>query len=143
MNIRAKLRLTMAISIGTAVVVGVVMFLSLQKLNTVRGEAARIQTLQKEVAELRSTTFEYLTYHEQRMYLQWLFKHAKITKLLDGLREEHKEPAALIEDIRQNHKNVGALFDMMTDPCGKPGRTAPCRPGKCGLNLPLARGRRS
>jgi Bacteriophytochrome (light-regulated signal transduction histidine kinase) len=114
MNIRAKLRLTMAISIGTAVVVGAVMFLSLQKLNTVRGEAAQIQTLQKEVAELHSTTFEYLTYHEQRMYLQWLSKHAKITKLLDGLREEHKEPAALIEEIRQNHKKVGALFDRMT-----------------------------
>jgi signal transduction histidine kinase len=114
MKIRTKLWITASISIATAVIVGAVMFLTLQKLNAVRGEAARIQTLQKEVAELQSTTFEYLTDREQRMYLHWLSKHARITKLLDGLQDEQKEPGALIEEIRLNHRKVGALFDMMT-----------------------------
>jgi len=114
MKIRTKLWITALISIATAVIVGVVMFLSLQKLNAVRGNASRIQTLQKEVAELRSTTFEYLTYHHQRMFLQWLSKHAKITKMLDGLHDEHEEAETIIEGIRESQKNVGALFDMMT-----------------------------
>lgn len=114
MKIRTKLWVTASVSIATAAIVGAVIFLSLQRLNAVRGEAARIQTLQKEVADLRSTTFEYLTYHEQRMYLQWLSKHARITKLLDGMQDVHKEAERIIEEIRQNHKNVGALFGMMT-----------------------------
>jgi len=114
MKIRTKLWVTASVSIATAVIVGAVIFLSLQRLNAVRGEVAWIQTLQKEVAELRSTTFEYLTYHEQRMHLQWLSKHEKITKLLDGLQDEHKEAIVLIEEIRRSHRNVGALFDMMT-----------------------------
>ena len=114
MKIRTKLWITASISIATALVVGAVIYLTLQKLNAVRGEAARIQTLQKEVAELQSTTFEYLTDHEQRKYLQWLSRHARITKLLDGLQDEQKEQRAIIGEIRLNHRKVGALFDMMT-----------------------------
>ena len=114
MKIRTKFWIAASISIATAVIVGAVMFLTLQKLNGVRGEAALIQMLQKEEAELRSTTFEYLTYHEERMYLQWLSKDAKIANLLGGLRDEHKEAVVLIEEIRRNHRKVGALFDMMT-----------------------------
>jgi signal transduction histidine kinase len=113
-KIRTKLWVTASVSIATAAIVGAVIFLSLQRLNVVRGEAARIQTLQKEVAELRSTTFEYLTYHEQRMYLQWLSKHARLTELLGGLWDEHKDAEAIVEEIRHNHKNVGVLFDLMT-----------------------------
>ena len=113
-----------------AVIVGVVIFITLEKLNVVRGEAARIQTLQKEVAELRSTTFEYLTYHEQRMYLQWISKHEKITKLLDSLQDENREAGTIIDEIRQNHKNVGDLFGTMTGSSKESeGSTAPLSPG--------------
>jgi HAMP domain-containing protein len=114
MRIRTKLWITASVSIATAVIVGAVMFLMLQKIEAVRSETARIQALRKEVADLRSTTFEYLTYHEQRMYQQWLSKKAKITTLLEGLQDEHTEARALIGEIRQNHKQVGSLFDMMT-----------------------------
>jgi signal transduction histidine kinase len=115
MRIRTKLWITASVSIATVVIVGVVMFLMLQKMEAVRSEAARIQALRKEVSDLRSTTFEYMTYHEQRMHHQWLSKQAMITTLLEGLRDEHKEAAALIDEIRRNHKDVGALFDRMTE----------------------------
>jgi signal transduction histidine kinase len=116
MKIRTKLWVTTSISITMAVVVGAATFFSLRELDAVRTEVTLIQTLQKEVADLRSTTFEYLTYHEQRMYLQWQSKDANITKLLDGLQDEHKEADTLIGEIRENHKNVNVLFDMMTGP---------------------------
>jgi signal transduction histidine kinase len=121
MKIRSKLWLVTSISIATAAVVGAVIFLSLQRLNTVRATVARIQTLQKDVSDLRSTTFEYLTYNERRMRLQWLSKHAKITKLLDGLQDEHKEAETIIEELRQTHKDVGALFGRMTGSLREPG----------------------
>ena len=124
MKIRTILWTTASISTATAVIVGTVMFLTLQKLNMVRDEAALIQTLQKEEADLRSTTFEYLTYHEQRMYLQWLSKHAKITKLLEGLQDEHKEVRPLIEETRRNHKEVGAIFDLSLIHISEPTRLA-------------------
>jgi signal transduction histidine kinase len=114
MKIRTKLWVTASASIATAAIVGAVIFLSLQGLSAVRDEATRIQALQKEVAELRTTTFEYLTYHEERMFLQWWSKHARITKLLDGLQDEHKEAERIIEETRQNQKNVGDLFDKLT-----------------------------
>ena len=41
-------------------------------------------------------------------------KHARITELLGGLWDEHKDVEAIIEEIRQNRKNVGVLFSMMT-----------------------------
>jgi signal transduction histidine kinase len=114
MRIRTKLWITASVSIATAVIVGAVMFLMLQKMEAAQSETARIQALRKEVADLRSTTFEYLTYHEQRMYHQWLSKQANITKLLEGLQDEHSEVGPLLDEIRRNHKQVGALFDMMT-----------------------------
>lgn len=114
MRIRTILWITASVSIATFVIVGAVMFLMLQKMEAVQSEMARIQALQKDVSDLRFATFEYLTYHEQRMHHQWLSKHAKITTLLEGLRDEHKEAAALIDEIRRNHKDVGALFDKMT-----------------------------
>ena len=70
------------------------------------------------------------------MYLQWLSSNAKITKLLDGLREEHKEPAALIEEIRQNHKKGRTLFDRMTGSMQGNQRPTQWPPvvRECGLN---------
>jgi signal transduction histidine kinase len=130
MKIRTKLMITASCSTATAAIVGAVIFLSLQGLNAVRGEAALIQTLQKEVAELRSTTFEYLTYHERRMYLQWLSKHARLTELLGGLRDEHKDADAIIEDIRRDHKDVGDLFGKMTG--------SPLETGGDGVRKPAA-----
>jgi len=115
------LRVTASVSIATAAIMGAVIFLSLRGLNAVRSEVTRIQTLQKEVEELRSTTFEFLTYHEERMYLQWVSKHAKITKLLGGLMDNHKEAESLIVEIREIHNDVGGLFDKLT---GAPRKTA-------------------
>ena len=114
MRIRTKLWITASVSIATVVIVGAVIFFMLRKMEAVRSETDRIQALRKEVADLRSTTFEFLTYHEQRMYLQWFSKQGKITTLLEGLQDEHKEAVALIEEIRRNHKQVGVLFGRMT-----------------------------
>jgi len=111
MSIRTKLRLTTAILIGTSVVVGIALFLLLLRLNAVRDDVTRVEELLKEEAELRSLTAEYLTHHEERIRLQWVSKHGEISKLVDGLHDEHT--ITLLERIRQNHKATGITFDLM------------------------------
>ena len=94
-------------------VVGIVLFLSLLRLNAARDEAYRIEMLLRENALLQSATAEFLTHHEERVRLEWVSRYGAVSKLLDGLQGDDKEQATLIKGIRENHKNSGAAFDLM------------------------------
>ncbi len=114
MLIRSRLRITTFISIGTSVVVGVILVVSGIDLNKKINSDLFLQSVVRETVQLQSNTYEYLIHHEQRMYVQWRGRHEKVGGMLNTMNFISGENSELRDDIRRNHESIGAIFTSLS-----------------------------
>ncbi len=115
MKIKTRLQIITIFSVAIALVIGLVLFLTAQRVNKeinrnkIAGEAA------KGVFELNVITYEYLLRHEERMQAQWQLRHDSLTKLLSEIEFKGTERQVILDRIRQNHKGLKSLFSQLVE----------------------------
>ena len=115
MKIKTRLQLITIFSVAIALVIGLVLFLTAQRVNKeinrnkIAGEAA------KGVFELNVITYEYLLHHEERMQAQWQSRHDSLTKLLSEIEFKGTERQVVLDRIRQNHESLKSLFSQLVE----------------------------
>lgn len=113
MKIKTRLLLSTACSIGAALVIGVLLFVTAQQVKEALDRNKIADELAKAVSDLNIVAYEYLLHHEARPQAQWESRHKSIAKLLTGEESKRPEDRAVLHRIRQNHESIGSLFSQL------------------------------
>ena len=114
MKIKIRARISAILSIGLALTVGIVLFLTVQKMNEAREGTTVAGEVVKGVAELEILTYDYLLHHEERAQTQWQLKHRCLTKHIRGVAFKSPEEQIFLEKIRHNHETIKGIFGQLT-----------------------------
>jgi signal transduction histidine kinase len=117
MKVRTSLFFLSTIFVIIIVVLGYVMFNTSNLVNNEVRESESATQIIKDIFELNIVTYEYLTYHEERMNQQWMQKYDSLGKLLEGIRieESHTEHVSILESITSDYKSLGNLFSLLQE----------------------------
>jgi nitrate/nitrite-specific signal transduction histidine kinase len=117
MKVRASLFLLSVIFVIIIVVLGFVMFNTSNQVNNEVRQIESATQIIKDIFELNIVTYEYLTYHEERMNQQWLQKYDSLGKLLKemGTEEEHSEHYSVLESIISDYESLGNFFSLLQE----------------------------
>jgi signal transduction histidine kinase len=117
MKVRTSLFFLSVVFVIIIVVLGYVMFNSSNLVNNEVRESKYATQIIKDVFELNIVTYEYLTYHEERMHQQWLIKYGSLGELLDWMRteESHTEHVSILESITSDYESLGNLFSLLQE----------------------------
>ena len=85
-------------------------FGSFQKINTERARGQSYQEMVREASTARTLLFEFLIFHEERMYEQWAIKEKSLTRLLTAVQLSSPREKLLLEDARKNLEWVKTIF---------------------------------
>jgi len=94
--------------------VGIVLFLTLQKMNEARERSTMAGQVVKGVAELEIVTYDYLLHQEERAQTQWHLKHDSLAKLVAGAAFKSPEEQIFLNKIRHNHEGIKGIFAQLT-----------------------------
>ncbi len=117
MKVRTSLFLLSTIFVIIIVVLGYVMFNTSKLVNSEVRESESATQIIKDIFELNIVTYEYLTYHEERMHQQWLIKYDSLGKSLDWMRtgESHAEHLSILESITSDYESLGNFFSLLQE----------------------------
>ena len=115
MKVRTSLFLLSVIFVIIILVLGFVMFNTSNLVNNEVRESESATQIIKDIFELNIVTYEYLTYHEERMHQQWLIKYGSLGKSLKEMRteEEHPEHVSILESITSDYESLGNFFSLL------------------------------
>ncbi|HEY3275550.1 MAG TPA: hypothetical protein VGJ94_02935, partial [Syntrophorhabdaceae bacterium] len=112
MSVRAKLRLSAAITVGLALLVALTV--SLQYKNI--GQASRTERfaheMVKNVSDLNSLGYTYLLLQNKRPQAQWQIKHGTLGRLLSEYTVRDPNEELIMARLRSNLEQVKSLFDI-------------------------------
>lgn len=115
MKIKTNLTLlTLTFSI-LIVTVGLIMFLTFDRINREIAHYNDVTGISKGVSELSILTHEYFVYHERRMLQQWLQRYNSMRRLLEKAKKEeaHPEHTRILKSITLNYKILGDFFSHL------------------------------
>ena len=113
MNIKARVRISAILSTSLALIVGIILFLTVQKMNEARAGTTMAGEVVKGVAELEILTYDYLLHHEERTQTQWQLKHTSLTKQVAGAAFKSPEEQIFLDKIRHNHESIEGIFAQL------------------------------
>ena len=115
MKVRTSLFLLSALFVMLIVTLGLVMFSTSDLISREVTDSGAATRVIKDVLELNTVTYEYLTRHEERMQQQWLLKYDTLGKLLEGMKEAetHPEHLSRLESITSDYESLGDLFSQL------------------------------
>src|SRR3990172_4234237 len=115
MKIKTRLQIITIFSVAIASVIGLILFLTVQKVNKEINTNKITDEVAKGVFELNAITYEYLLHHEERMQAQWQLRHDSLTKLLSEIEFKGIEEQVVLGRIQQNHKGLKSLFSQLVE----------------------------
>jgi len=113
MKIKTRLQIITIFSVAIASVIGLILFLTVQRVNKEINTNKITDEVAKGVFELNAITYEYLLHHEERMQTQWQLRHDSLTKLLSEIEFRGTERQVVLGRIQQNHEGIKALFAQL------------------------------
>jgi len=113
MTIKARVRISAILSTSLALIVGIILFLTVQKMNEARVRTTMVGEVVKGVAELKTLTYDYLLHHEERAQTQWQLKHNSLTKQVTGAAFKSPEEQIFLDKIRHNHESIAGIFTQL------------------------------
>ncbi|MDI6761968.1 MAG: ATP-binding protein [Thermodesulfobacteriota bacterium] len=122
MKIRTRLQIIAIFSLAIALVIGLVLFLTAQRVNKEISGLKIADEIAKGVFELNIITYEYLLHHEERMQTQWQLRHDSLTKLLTGEEFKSPERRLILDRMHQNLESLKALFSQLVENYKRRGR---------------------
>ena len=110
MTIRTRLLISNILSIGIALLIGVIFFWTSGRVDEVLVRSRVVEEVAQGVFELNMLTADYLLHREERALSQWGLKHESLMRLLEGV--EYREPTKreVFKRIKQNHMGIEGLF---------------------------------
>src|SRR3990167_1123240 len=107
MKIKTRLLLSTACSVGAALVIGLILFVTAQQVKEALDRNKIADEVDKAASDLNIIAYEYLLHHEARPQAQWESRHKSIAKLLTGEESKGAEEQAVLHRIRQNYEGIG------------------------------------
>src|SRR3990167_1406931 len=113
MKIKTRLLLSTACSVGAALVIGLILFVTAQQVKEAIERNKIADEVTKAASDLNIIAYEYLIHHEARPQAQWESRHKSIEKLLTGQETKGTEEQAVLQRILQNQESIGSLFSQL------------------------------
>lgn len=110
MKISSKLWLSVACTVGAAVLLGVMVLLTYQNLRTAQWNQGRCHRIVRSVFELNLLTEDYLDRPTERALQQWRGRYDSLSELLREMSFESPERDAALRRMRADCDDVGQLF---------------------------------
>ncbi len=114
MKIKSKVWISAILSISLALIVGIILFLTVQKMDKARDRSTVAGEVVKGMAELEILTYDYLLHREERAQKQWQLKHNSVAKHMEGVAFKSLEKQTFLDKIRHNHDSIKGIFTQMT-----------------------------
>ena len=114
MSIKARARMSTILSISLALIVGIILFLTVQKMNEARGKSTMAGEIVEGVAELEILTYDYLLHHGERAQTQWQLKHRCLAEYIGRVAFKSPEERIFLDKIRHNHESIKGIFAQLT-----------------------------
>jgi len=108
MKIKTRLLLSTACSVGAALVIGLILFVTAQQVKEAIERNKIADEVTKAASDLNIIAYEYLIHHEARPQAQWESRHKSIEKLLTGQETKGTEEQAVLQRILQNQESIGS-----------------------------------
>jgi len=122
MKIKTRLQIITIFSLAIALAIGLVLFLTSQRVNKEISGLKIADEIAKGVFELNIITYEYLFHREERMQTQWQLRHDSLTKWLTGEEFKSPERRLILDRIYQNLESLKALFSQLVENYKRRGR---------------------
>ncbi|MDI6761992.1 MAG: ATP-binding protein [Thermodesulfobacteriota bacterium] len=122
MKIKTRLQMITIFSVAIALAIGLVLFLTSQRVNKGIIGLKIADEIAKGVFELNIITYEYLLHREERMQTQWQLRHDSLTKLLTGEEFKSLERRLILDRMHQNLESLKDLFSQLVENYKRRGR---------------------
>jgi signal transduction histidine kinase len=130
MKISSKLWMSVACTLGAAVVLGVVVLVTYRDLRRAHWNQQRCHRIVQSVFELNLLTEDYLDRPTERSLQQWRGRYESLRLLLEGMSFRAHERQAALRRMRANYRDAGQLFSQVLETTKK---------AQEGGNAPLSR----
>ncbi len=114
MSIRTKLRLSALVTIGLASLVALTLFIASRNMEEAARNDRFASSVIKDVSDLTSLSYAYLTLKDARPRVQWELKHAALGKVLSEHVAGSREQEILLGRLRSTHEQLKRLFDVLS-----------------------------
>jgi len=114
-KLKTKLLIISITLVISTLAIGLVLFISSQRVQSAVEKAALANQIAIEAVELNALAHEYLLYEAAQVKIQWHSQYAFVAMMLarqEGLLRDPQERAAF-EAIRQDHSNVRDVFSRL------------------------------
>lgn len=115
MKIRTRLELSTVVSISIALIIGVTLFFTSQKVTESINKTRIANQIVKAVFELNMVTNDYLMHHEERAREQWLSRHQTLKILLSEGNYHNRREKTIIEKLNDNHEKLKTTFKKLVE----------------------------
>ncbi|MFP4316031.1 MAG: PAS domain S-box protein [Desulfovibrionales bacterium] len=114
MKLRSMFSFLGAVSIALALVIGAILFFSVQATNRATGERQVLHDLLMGVFDLNLLTQDYVLNPGERARMQWQSQYELMSSLIQTYREISRDSLAHFESIQANYGEIGALFHQLS-----------------------------
>ncbi|MDX2480267.1 MAG: PAS domain S-box protein, partial [Desulfuromusa sp.] len=116
MKIKTRIQVSITLCIVLVMTIGLFVFMAIREVNDKSREAKVVAIIVKHMAELNTTTHEYLLHRGERSLVQWKLKYDSLANRLT--REENKfespDEKISLNKIHRNLVRLGTAFSKLT-----------------------------
>ncbi|MDA1140867.1 MAG: ATP-binding protein [Planctomycetota bacterium] len=115
MRIRTRLNFNTALSVISAIIVGLILVFAYRSINRALATDALAEEMIEGVFDLNLLTHEYVGIQKERVILQWRAKHRSLADLAETSYLETQADRETLSRIRNNLKSIQGLFSQLVD----------------------------